>query len=380
MPEVTGPPESEPIAVDTTAPVTPAPSAARVRQRQPKGPAKPRAPRKKPGPNSAEREALDALRAELAVARGELEATRLEVAEVIESCRDAEARVAAVRAGADALRRFVADVDTSAATVRGAADGAAAEVSRSLEQTEELEQRSGRLRAWLGETRGAFAELGAEARETLDQIRAAAAAPAPAFVAAPVVADPAPATEPPAPPAPQPPAATLPVVAALPPEERADDIRDRLVHLLNDAWGVEKEQVGLLQVLADESGDHELRAAFAEHQAACRRRQAVVQARLDALGEAPASERGLLGQLATRIWEAVRAPRDQADRAVLAVLKAASAAEFQAGLYAAAHACASSAGGVQTAEEAAELFRDQTARATWLREHLAATVGRIARK
>jgi ferritin-like metal-binding protein YciE len=342
----------------------------RAKSTTPKPPAK--TSRKKKVTEAAE---VGLLRRELAETRAELDAARREITEVVTACREAESRVSAARADADAVRRLVAEVDSSAAAVRGIAEAAQAEVGRAWEQSEQTEQRVGRLRAWLEETRGNFATLSTEARQTLDDIRAAAAAlraqPAESGAGSTAAAE----AEPDAASGPE-----LPDVPALPKEELADDVRERLTHLLNDAWGVEKEQVGLLQTFADESGDRDIRVLLEEHRAAAQRRQEAVQARLESLGTRPASERGLLGQLVTRIWEAMRAPRDQADRAVLSLLKAVSAAEFQAALYAALHACARSAGDEETAELAAGNFREQSGEADRLRAALPTTVGRIVRR
>ena len=328
--------------------------------------AKPRArsPRKKKGPTATELAALEALRNELTAARAELEGARQEVAEVVGACRDAEARVAATRLGADAIRRTVTEIDASASAVRGWAEAARAEVERSQERSEQTEQRLARLREWLAGAREEFAALDADSRRTIDNFRAAVAETQRAAKGELITETPA----------------ELPDVSALPPEERADDIRERLVHLLNDTWSVEKEQVGLLQTLADESGDRDVRTVLEEHRAAAQQRRDAVAARLETLDAKPASGRGLLGQLVTRLRDAVQAPRDQADKAVLAVLKALSAAEFLAGLYAAVHAAARSAGGPETAEFAAAHFRAVRNQADQLRGALAPTVGRAVRR
>jgi ferritin-like metal-binding protein YciE len=304
--------------------------------------------------------AVEALRTELATAREELNAVRREVAEVVAACREAESRVAATRADADAVRRTVGEIDASAAAVRGVAEAARAEVERAHEQSEQTEQRLARLRERLDETRDEFAALDARSRTTPDHFRAAVEQTQRTTNGEIVTET----------------AVELPDVPELPPEERADDVRERLAHLLNDAWGVEKEQAGLLQTLADESGDRDVRALLEEHRAAAQQRQEAIEGRLVALGAKPASGRGLLGQLATRLWEAVQAPRDQADKAVLAVLKALAAAEFLAGLYAAAHAAARSAGGPETTEFAAAHFRAVRNEADQLRAALAPTVER----
>ncbi len=232
------------------------------------------------------------------------------------------------------------------------------------EQSEQTEQRLARLREWITDARTEFAALDAESRRTIDNFRAAIEETGRA-AAGEIITETA---------------AELPDAPALPPEERAADAGERLVHLLNDAWSVEREQAGLLQTLADESGDIDVRALLEGHRAAAQQRQEALAVRLEALGAKPSSGRGLLGQLVTRIWDAVQAPRDQADKAVLAVLKGLSAAEFLAGLYAAAHATARSAGGPETTEFAAAHFRAVRAQADQLRAAVAPTVERTVRR
>jgi hypothetical protein len=87
---------------------------------------------------------------------------------------------------------------------------------------------------------------------------------------------------------------------------------------------------------------------------------------------------GLLGKLATWFWDALQKPRDQADEAVLALLKAVSAAERGAGIYATVHAYARSAGDVETAELAASTAR--SGRADRLHAALASAAIRAARR
>jgi ferritin-like metal-binding protein YciE len=361
-------PEDTNATLDTTTPALPGvpaiPVAAASRTTRGRTSAAPRAAPKRASKPTPKKE-LEALRKELAAVRQELAAARREVGEVVTACRDAETRVGAARADADAIRRAVADVDASAATARGLAEAAAAEVRRAREQFEDAALRAAGLRATLLSARDEFAALGAESQRTLDQFRAAInemrGVPEPEADAIPEAAP------------------GLSDVVALAREERAGDLRDRLIHALADAWTVEKEQVGVLQTLADESGDRDLRVLLEEHRAAARERQTAVEGRLDALDGRPASGRGLLGQLATRVWDAVQAPRDQGDRAVLALPKAASAAEFAAAMYVAAHALARSAGDADTADLAVARYTATRDGEAQLRASIAPAAVRLAR-
>jgi ferritin-like metal-binding protein YciE len=269
---------------------------------------------------------------------------RREVEEMTAACREAQTRLAAMRA----------DLDRSATEVRGITHAA----ERSREQTEQVEEAVARLGQELTAARGRFL--------VTEEVRVAPAEEPPPLpdVGGAVAEEPA----------------GLPGVAALPPDELADDIRDRLVRLLNDAWAVEKEQVELLQKLADDCGDRELRVLLEAHRADSQERQRAVAARLEAFRATPAGGRGLIGQFVTRLWDAVQSPRDQADRALLAVLKALGAAEFQAGQYAALHACARFAGDADTSVLAAACFREERDRAEQMRAALVPTVGREVRR
>jgi ferritin-like metal-binding protein YciE len=355
------------------------PGAARTTRAPRSGkPAAPRArPARKKSAARGQKAELEAIRKELTITRDELRAARAELGELVGACRDAEERVAATRADADAIRRLVSAADAAAAQARGVAESARADADALRAAAGQTEQRLGKLHQWLAEARQDFAALDAESRQAIEDFRAAVeelrAAGAGEFK---------PAAGGPELPAEVPAAGgcELPEVAPLPPEERAEDLRDRFLHLLNDAWAAEKEQAGLLQSLADECDAPELRAVLEEGRAACQDRQEEVEVRIKSFGAQPAGGRGLLGQLATRIWDAVQAPHDKTDRAVQATLKALSAAEFQAGLYAAAHAYARSAGSEETAGQLADFFRQERRRADRLRAALAPTVGRAARR
>lgn len=363
-------PQVPPVVVQTAARTT------RSRSKS-AAPAKPRArsPRKKRGPTATEIAAVEELRKELASAREELVVARLEVSEVVAACREAEARVATTRADAAAARRLLAEIDATATAVRGVAEAAQAEVGRADEQSALTEQRIERMRAWLDESRSTFGQLQEEARRTLDQFRSTVDELRPALSerAAANIVEPAEA------------AAAVPAVrrtdvVVLTPAQRALDSQERLAHLLNDAWGTEKEYAGLLQTLADESGDTVVRDVLEHHRENARRRQDALHARLVALGVNPASERGLLGQLVTRLWDAVRAPRDSGGRAIQAALKGVSASEFQASLSLTLQECAALLGDTEIAELAEAHAREQSDEGARLRAALPSVVGRVVRR
>jgi ferritin-like metal-binding protein YciE len=329
---------AEVVAVEAIA-VVPATTRSAARTTRGKKAAKP--PATKPRAKAATTKPKKPPAQSSATAAKELAAARRELEEVAAACREAQSRLAAVRA----------DAERSASEVREAAKAA----ERSRAQTEQVEAAVARLAQELADVRGQFA---------VAEVRTVVAEPPPPLPGE------MPAAE----------LSELPDADALPAEDRADDLRDRIVRLLSDAWGVEKEQVDLLQTLADDCGDRDLRVILESHRADSQERQRALANRLESLGASPASGRGLLGQFVTRVWDAVQSPRDQADRALLAVLKALGAAEFQAGLHAALSAAARFAGDEVTAELAAECFRQERADASQLRAAIVPTVGRAARR
>jgi ferritin-like metal-binding protein YciE len=172
----------------------------------------------------------------------------------------------------------------------------------------------------------------------------------------------------------------LPEVAPIPAGEVADDARERLVRYLNDAWAVEREQVGLLQDLADATGDPDLRSELERHREVSHHQQMAIEDRVRRLGGEPGGGRGLLGQIATRVWGALQGPRDDRDEAFGALLKALGAAEFEAEMYLAVHALARAVGDGETADLAAAHLRQERDLADQLRSLVAPTAARVTRR
>ncbi|HVL12464.1 MAG TPA: DUF892 family protein [Gemmata sp.] len=303
-------------------------------------PAKPRA---KSAPSTARSRKPQTPPDTSATLAAELSEARHELADVTAACREAQSRLTLLRT----------EAEQAAAEVRAVAE--AAEQSRA--QTEQVGDAVGMLARNVDEVRDRLARL-----EVPPPVPEGQSQLPPDQAEDDEVVD------------------ELPRVEALAEGERAEDLPERVVRLLNDAWGVEKEQVDLLQTLADDSGDRELRVQLEAHRADCQERQHAIAARLEGLGASPAGGRGLLGQLVSRIWDAVQSPRDQADQSLLAVLKALSTAEFQAALYAALHAAARCADDGDTADLAAACYRQERDNAAQLRAALAPTVGRAARR
>jgi ferritin-like metal-binding protein YciE len=172
----------------------------------------------------------------------------------------------------------------------------------------------------------------------------------------------------------------LPDVTPVPPEEVAEGAQRRLLRFLSDAHAVEKEQVDLLQNLAESSTDPELRVLLEEHRAASERQQHAIRDRLNALGFEPAGGRSMLNRVVTRVWDALREPSDPLDDTVQGLLKAISAAEFEAGAYVSVYTLARAVGDGETAALATTHLAQERRFAARLRDQMTATVARAARR
>jgi ferritin-like metal-binding protein YciE len=114
--------------------------------------------------------------------------------------------------------------------------------------------------------------------------------------------------------------------------ELAKDAREQLSHLLNDALAVEKEQVGLLQSLADSANDPDVRYILEQHRVLTLEQQEALTECIRPLNEQPSRGRGLVGQIVSHIWEALNKTQESED-AVESLLKALGVAELEVGMY-----------------------------------------------
>jgi ferritin-like metal-binding protein YciE len=293
-----------------------------------------RAPARAKAPTAAELAKLTSIRKQLA-------ATKQEVSDAIEESREAESRLSAARMEAEAVRRILSDLDKGAAATRGAAESSLMAVERSRKQIEELQQYFNGLSAGIETARREYAQLQTESSHTLERFRQAIEEMRRAENGD----------------LPQEQLEDLPDGETAGARENAADLRERLVHLLTAAGTVEKELAGLLQSLADETDDEDVRKLFEAHREAGQQRQQAIARRLEAMDVTLSSGRGFLGQLANRIWEAVQTSRDPADRTLLAVLKGVSATEYLVGLYRAMHAAAEAMNDAESRNMAAAHFR-----------------------
>lgn len=163
-------------------------------------------------------------------------------------------------------------------------------------------------------------------------------------------------------------------------DEVADDARVRLIEYLNDAGAVEREQAGMLQSVIDATGDADLRVALEAHRSDGEARRDAVAARVQALGGEPGGGRRLLGSIVTRLWDALQKPRDAATDPVEGLLKAISAAEFEAGMYLAIQSVALALGDGDTADLAFTHYAQERTFADRLRSRVAPTAVRAVRR
>lgn len=319
---------------------------------------------------------------------------RVQHDQLLATVAEAERRVAELRREAEELRReadaaaeavrgvggLLTATRTEAEAVRDSTGEADAAVRAAREGVEELKAEAARARAELDAAGGRWLAIRGEAgslEAALDHVRRAVVEARAAVPVAPAVPSPEPVPEPTPPPLP----VLVPELAdvePLPADEVAADARDRLVRYLNDAAAVEREQGGLLQTLADATDDAGLRAEYERHRATGEAHRDALDQRVRALGGEPAGGRGLLGQLVTRIWDALQKPRDAARDPVEDLLKAVSAAEFEAGMYRAVHALARAVGDGETADLAAAHHRAERDFADALRARIAPAAARAA--
>jgi ferritin-like metal-binding protein YciE len=279
---------------------------------------------------------LEQVNGEIARARGQAESVRGEAAEAAEAFAEVSRMLATARVDVEAVRRSVAEATADA---------------------REAVQRSEVVKSEVARTRAELDQLGGRARAVPGELPP----PLPASEAF----------------APTPIGEELPEVPTLAADEQAD-ARDRLLRYLNDAWATEKEQADLLQTLARSAGSAELRTLLEEHRAVSERQQASVGARIVARGSAPSGGPGLVGQLAGRIWDALRKPRGSTDEEIHVLLKALAAAEFEAALYLAVRALARAAGEDEVAELATLHYRQERSFAERLRGRITPAAVRAA--
>jgi len=161
------------------------------------------------------------------------------------------------------------------------------------------------------------------------------------------------------------------VMPALVPAEEA---RERLIRYLNDAWAVEKTLVEMLQTMAEEVADPELRSLLQEHQSVTRQQKHNLEARLHSLGKTPSGGKGFFDQMLARVWDAMSPPRDELDRTLHDLMKGLGTEHFEIAMYQALEALALAVGDEETTRLAREHLRQEQAVAERLRHFLAPIV------
>ena len=162
----------------------------------------------------------------------------------------------------------------------------------------------------------------------------------------------------------------LPEVGALSVEDLPTDAPERLVRYLNDAWIIEKEQIDLIQSLADAAQESELKAELEEHRMLSQDQQQALGERLRVLGVRPSGGRSFLGTIATHVWDAIQGHGREGDDSVELLLKATSAVELEAAIYLVVYSIARATGDEETAELAALHLRQEREFADRLRKRM----------
>jgi ferritin-like metal-binding protein YciE len=159
-------------------------------------------------------------------------------------------------------------------------------------------------------------------------------------------------------------------VGALSVEDLPTDAPERLVRYLNDAWIIEKEQIDLIQSLADAAQESELKAELEEHRMLSQDQQQALGERLRVLGVRPSGGRSFLGTIATHVWDAIQGHGREGDDSVELLLKATSAVELEAAIYLVVYSIARATGDEETAELAALHLRQEREFADRLRKRM----------
>src|SRR5687768_1008320 len=93
-----------------------------------------------------------------------------------------------------------------------------------------------------------------------------------------------------------------------------DRHQERLVHYLDDAWALEKALVSMLDDMAGEVNDSEIRALFEGHRAVTHRHEENLEARMRALGAEPSTLKGLTNRLIAKLGDVIQSAHDEYDQ------------------------------------------------------------------
>lgn len=331
---------------------------------------------------------LDGAKEQITAATQQAAEVSGEVDRASETCQAVSQHVHSVQKDLRAMQEAVDQADTLS---RRASEQAAQATAEADQTRQDLAVIEAQMRA----AREEAGMLTAEVRQALDELRAGieeahleAAPPIPPPTPATAVIESPPAVEPIAATVPSPAVAvistatddSLPEIAPLPDEELARTAGQRLLRYLNDAYTVEKEASELLQEITSPSLDPELRTLLEEHRARTQQQILDIQERLHALHVEPSGGRGLISRIVTRVWDVLQEPFDERDDTIQRLLKAISAAEFEAGLYRTLYALARGFGEPATADLASAHYQQERDFVTRLRERIIPTALRAARK
>ncbi|HZO87960.1 MAG TPA: DUF892 family protein [Chthonomonadaceae bacterium] len=155
----------------------------------------------------------------------------------------------------------------------------------------------------------------------------------------------------------------------------AEDVRDKLIRYLDDAWAVEKSLVSALKDMADNTNDAAVRALYEQHSRETHDQEERLEARIRALGAEPSGSKGLLNSLMAKISEMLNTFHSEADRTTQDLVKAFAIENFEQAMYQALMAYAQAIGDNETVSLANQLMQEerQAADKVWAQIAPAAT-------
>lgn len=112
-----------------------------------------------------------------------------------------------------------------------------------------------------------------------------------------------------------------------------ENVHDRLIRYLDDAWGLEKSNVKALDDVIEKSDDPDARMLAERNRQVVHDMEEALEARIRALGEEPSGGRGTLGTIAGKVGDALHGARDDFDEATQTLMKEFGSESFKVGVY-----------------------------------------------
>jgi ferritin-like metal-binding protein YciE len=158
-----------------------------------------------------------------------------------------------------------------------------------------------------------------------------------------------------------------------------DTQQDRLVHYLDDAWALEKALVSMLEDMADEVNDPEIRSLFEEHRATTHRHEEDLEARIRALGKEPSKLKGVANRVIAKLGDVIHSAHDDYDKTAQHLMEAFAAEHLEMAMYESLASYAEAIGDEETAKLARDHFEDEEEAADKVWQMIAPVAARPAR-